>query len=104
MNWELIETHTQDGFTIKTYVAPEEMNPADQFDEEVVQGIRDGIYTWFTVKVEASKNGIVLADEYLGGCCYESETDFLDIDGYWADMCETALHDAKQTLKDLVEV
>ena len=116
MNWELIESHTQDGFTINTYVAPETDDPRDHFLVEgeaqmglneslysVIEDIEQGNLAWFMVKVEASKNGIVLADEYLGGCCYQTETDFLDVDGYWTDMCETALHDAKQTLRDLTE-
>ena len=101
-NWNLIETHTQDGFTINTYVAPETDDPRDQFDDEVVEGIRNGSYVWFQTKIEAIKCGIVLGGAYAGGCCYLREMAFFG-STEWTDMCEDALHDAKQILKDLTE-
>lgn len=116
MNWELIETHTQDGFTTKTYVAPETDDPRDHFliDGEAQMGLNESLYSvvedielgnlaWFMVKIEASRRGIVLSDEYLGGCCYQSVRDFLGGMCH-VDMCLDAVSDAKQTLKDLVEV
>lgn len=115
-NWELIDTHTRDWFIIRTYTSPETDDPRDHFLTEgeaqmglneslysVVEDIEQGNLAWFTVKVEASKNGIVLADEYLGGCCYQSVRDFLGGMCH-VDMCLDAVTDAKQTLKDLVEV
>ena len=114
MNWTLIETHSADGFTIKTYTAPELDDPRDHFLVEgeaqvglneslysVIEDIEAGNLAWFTVKVEASRHGIVLAEEYLGACCYESEMDFLDADGYWVDMCEEVLGEARRTIEKL---
>ena len=117
MNWNLIETHSADGYTIKTYTAPETDDPRDHFlvEGEAQMGLNESLYSviediekgnlaWFKVKVEASKNDIVLSYDYLGGCCYQSEEEFLDIDGYWTDMCEAVLSEAQQKIRDLTGV
>ena len=115
-NWNLIDEHTRDGYTIKTYTAPETDDPRDHFLVEgnaqmglneslysVVEDINAGNLAWFKVMVQASRKGMVLSYDYLGGCCYQSETEFLDIDGYWTDMCEAVLSEAKRVVKELLE-
>lgn len=115
-NWELIDTHTRDWFIIRTYTSPETDDPRDHFLVEgdaqmglneslysVVEDINAGNLAWFKVKVEASRGGLILAQEFLGGCCYQSEQEFLDIDGYWTDMCEAVLSEAKRVARVLME-
>ena len=98
--WELDDEQERDGFTIRTYVAPEDYAP-DFDDGEVLQGINDGLYVWFQVKVSAWKAGVELGDAYLGGCCYESTKDFIQEGDYWEDMVEEAIAEAKKTIKEL---
>jgi len=98
--WELDDEQERDGFTIRTYVAPEDFAP-DFDDGEVLQGINDGLYVWFQVKVSAWKAGVELGTAYLGGCCYESTKDFIQEGDYWEDMVEEAIAEAKETIKEL---
>ena len=98
--WELDDEQERDGFTIRTYVAPEDF--ATDFDDgEVLQGINDGLYVWFQVKVSAWKAGVELGTAYLGGCCYESTRDFIQEGDYWEDMVEEAIAEAKKTIEEL---
>ena len=114
-DWNLIDEHTHDGFTIKTYTAPETDDPRDHFLIEgdaqmglneslysVVEDIEAGNLAWFQVKVEASKLGYVLGETWLGGCCYQSEEAFLD-GQCWRDMCLDAVTEARNALKELME-
>ena len=98
--WELDDEQERDGFTIRTYVAPEDYAP-DFDDGEVLQGINDGRYVWFQVKVSAWKAGVELGTAYLGGCCYESTKDFINSGDYWEDMVEEAIAEAKKTIEEL---
>ena len=98
--WELIDTQEGEDFTIRTYVAPEDFAP-DFDDGEVLQGINDGLYVWFQVKVSAWKAGVELGNAYLGGCCYESTKDFIEPGDYWEDMVEEAIAEAKKTIEEL---
>ena len=98
--WELDDEQERDGFTIRTYVAPEDYAP-DFDDGEVLQGINDGLYVWFQVKVSAWKAGVELGTAYLGGCCYESTKDFIQEGDYWGDMVEEAVAEARKTIEEL---
>jgi hypothetical protein len=100
---QTIHTFTKDGFDIRFAVIPEMTHPNDHFDDdgETAQAIADGDYEWFIACVTASKNGVELAEEYLGGCCYATFDAFMDENGYFDDMVETAIDVAKQTIDDL---
>ena len=103
-NFEMIHSETRNGFLIRAYVAPEDMNPNDSFDDngEAAEAIQNGVYEWFMVKVTASKAGVVLASDYLGGCCYARVSDFLsEPDGYYADMVIGVLDEAKDKIAEL---
>ena len=99
---QTIHTFTKDGFDIRFAVIPELTHPNDHFDDdgETARAIDAGDYEWFIAFVSASKNGVELADEYLGGCCYASFSDFMD-DGYFEDMVSTAIDTAKQNIEAL---
>lgn len=100
---QTIHTFTKDGFDIRFSVIPELTHPNDLFDDDgdTARAIADGDYEWFIACVTASKNGVELADEYLGGCCYASFDAFMDENGYFDDMVATAIDVAKQTIDDL---
>lgn len=106
-HYQTIKTEDTQGFHIVCSVAYEDTHPSDLFDDschdinDICQKIDDGFYQWFIVRVEAYKNGILLGSDYLGGCLYESYEDFLE-DGYYGDMVDQAITEAKTNINKLV--
>ena len=108
----LIHSENVGGFEIKFYALPEDMNPRDCFDsgeeyreqdEDWFDKIESGYYDWFIARVTASKNGVELASDYLGGCWYESAMEFVTANDYYSDMVQTVIQEAKETIKKLTE-
>jgi len=93
--YELIHSEEREGFDINFY-AGEDTHPRDLFMPEdvdqIVNDINDGNLVWFVAKVTASKNGIELASDHLGGCCYRSYMDFVDHNYYYAGMVKLKLN------------
>ena len=105
MYWETIKTETVDGFDITFSVAPEDMAPdwdfeTDEERDELFRKIDNGTLLWFVAKVTASKNGIELASDYLGGCCYESTDEFI-ADAYYFDMVQNVITEARDAIVKL---
>ena len=97
-----------EGFEIRFYREEEDTSPLGQFqlddgsdDLQRIHDINTGKYDWFSVRCVATKNGIDLATDYLGCCCYESFADFLTPDGYAADMCRSVVNEAKAVIASL---
>ena len=103
--YELIHTEQYKGFDINFYITYEDMHPRDSFDEtewnikELCQQIDNGDYVWFIAKVTASKNGIELASDYLGGCLYENTMQFVNEGCYYGDMRETVVREATTNIE-----
>jgi len=106
MNYEHISTESVEGFEIRFSVAPEDTDPRGCFDhefaDEIVQKINDGVYDWFIARVSVYRDGVELAAEHLGGCCYEQATDFLECP-YYDDMKTEALRAARAAVAKLSE-
>lgn len=107
--WEQIDETEKEGFTITIYAAPEDDSPDGHFasgddaaDKELLERIYNNDLAWFQVKCTASKNGIELATDYLGGCCYESYAEFIKCDDYAADMRKTVIAEAKEVITKLI--
>lgn len=100
---QTIHIFTKDGFDIRFAVFPELMHPNDAFDDdgETARAIDAGEYEWFVAMVTASKNGVDLAEEYLGACCYETFEAFMEEGGYFDDMVDEAINLAKQKIEEL---
>lgn len=96
-----LHTEVYKGFTISFYRENEDSDPRDHFDDaagyvsgdaendhETIVQIASGDLDWFCAKVTASLNGIVLAEDYLGCCCYFDPADFVrgGAGDYYADM------------------
>jgi hypothetical protein len=102
MTRELIHTEKKAGFTIAFYACEEFMNPADALlGDEVCRQIGDGELYWFMAEVTASKDGIELGTDYLGGCCYASRQEFISGSGYYPDMVDRATSEAKDAIARL---
>ena len=104
---DLMAQFDYEGFTVRFYAEPELDSPDGHFasgdaeaDAETIRKIECGDYLWFQVACEASKNGVLLGRDYLGGCCYATYDDFMS-DGYASDMRDEAISDAKATLAKL---
>lgn len=105
MYYETIKTETIDGFDITFSVGPEDMAPDWDFEtdadrDELLRKIENGTFLWFVAKVTASKNGIELASDYLGGCCYESTDEFIE-DAYYFDMVQNVISEAREAIVKL---
>lgn len=103
-----LHTEEFEGFTINFYAEPEYDNPADHFasgndewDRETCQAINDGRLAWFCAKVTASKAGIELASDYLGGCAYWNASDFIETEGYYGDMRANVVAMARNVIAKL---
>lgn len=104
----LVHTEEKDGFEIRLYVFPDDDDPTGHFatgdeaaDAELVRQIRDGELEWFVAKVTASKEGIELGADHLGGCCYESYEAFWKAGDYYLDMVSEAIEQAKAAIARL---
>ena len=98
-----IRTFTRDGFDICFSVAPEQDNPNDHFDDdgETARAIANGEFEWFIARVNVSRHGIELGDDYLGGCCYKTFDDFMTDSGYFEDMISGAIAEAETAIRRL---
>ena len=96
---------TTEGFDIYFEALNEDLPLNDTFDDCGTDlGIYNGVYVYFCARVAAYKNGIELANEYLGACLYENEEDFYIRyhDDYFIDMRDQVIADSKQIIKELV--
>ena len=105
--WELVRKEQRGEFEIRFSITPDKDDPAEFFawetkdeDRDIVENIRVGKLLWFSARVTASKAGVVLGSEYLGGCCYENTDDFLSSSNY-ESMAEFAIDEARETLVKL---
>lgn len=100
---DTIHTFIKDGFDIRFAVFPELTHPNDCFDDDgdTARAIDAGEYEWFVAMVTASKNGIELAADYLGACCYAAFDDFMADSGYFDDMVATVIDEAKSAIASL---
>lgn len=104
----LFHTEEFQGFTIRVYAEPEDMDVEgsiatgdDAADAEYCELVRSGEVNWFCAKVTASKNGIELAKEFLRGCDDTPYGVFIDASGYFGDMRAIVVAEAKQAILDL---
>lgn len=100
----MIPLMVAEGFIICFEAAEECTDMRQHFMEECdytldeFQEIRD--YEWFCANVSAWQDGVLLAETYLGCCCYETASEFYTTyrDDYFADMVEAVLVTARRRL------
>ena len=103
--WEKVHQEEKDGLIITLEITQETDAPDWDFESEqerqdLIEQINNGNILWFVAKVSAMKQGILLAEDYLGGCCYDSVEDFIE-DAYYQDMVDNVITEAKQKIIDL---
>jgi len=95
------------GFTIRVYAEEEDLPLEDTFDDSIddikhlYRKIITGDLVYFCAHVSASKCGVVLGDDYLGACLYDSLESFVAEDGYYPDMSYEVVRQATKTIKEL---
>lgn len=104
--YETVHTEKAAGFDIVFSVTPEHVEPDWEFEDEAdkqdtLDRIERGDLVYFVARVEAYKSGVLLGTDYLGGCCYDSYKQFVEASGYYADMVETAVIEARSTIAKL---
>jgi hypothetical protein len=105
-HYEEIHSEETRGFLVTTSITYEDCHPKDSFDyseeemQDLCEKIDNGYYSWFCVRVEVRKRGVILGSDYLGCCLYENPRDFIN-DEYYEDMVNNAIEEAKNTLKGL---
>jgi hypothetical protein len=81
----------------------EDLHPRDLFEEEdvaeICTKIDQGVYDWFMLRVRVMYMGVELAEEFLGGCCYEDAREVLT-DGTAEDQIYQALLHAQPVVSD----
>lgn len=105
-HWEQVHTEEKDGFTIHLDFSPEDTAPdwdmTKEERDELIEKIDNGSLLWVIARVEVKKKSIVLGSSYLGGCCYKDTKDFL-MDGYYEDMVNEAMQEAKDMIEELAQ-
>jgi hypothetical protein len=104
--YEKIHTQQEAGFDIVFSVTSEDGAPDWEFESEedkadTLRKIQNGDLVWFVARVDAYKNSILLGTDYLGGCCYDSYMQFVESSDYYADMVQTAISEARETIAKL---
>lgn len=94
---QLLET--RHGIDLLFEPLPEDLPLEDTLDTDchdiskLYADIESGDLVYFCAHVVASKNGVQLADDYLGSCLYNSVDEFInESQGYISDM-KTAAYD-----------
>lgn len=74
-----------------------------EYVQEVIDKVNSGEWVYFCAKVTAEKNGIELADTYLGGCVYVDFEEFYTKyeSEYFSDMVNEVITEAKVAIKEL---
>jgi hypothetical protein len=106
IHFETMHEKEQDGFTIRLSVTSESHTIDLDFETEqdrldLLEKIDNGTLVYFIARVEAIKCGLVLATDYLGGCCYESVQAFVDEGGYYQDMVDAVILEAGERIEEL---
>lgn len=69
-----------------------------EMEDEVLDRLNDGDeWAWCSIEVRATHKGIY-ASEYLGGCSYVGERDFVKNSGYYEDMVQRAIEGLQSVL------
>lgn len=122
--WETVWAFHTRNFTIKLQITPCLIDPSDCFEnEDDIKAIHEENVLWFDARVSVEKNNHEIGSDCLGGCAYESVSDFYEshrdanpmnrncslmraakgsnvaICDYFPDMVRQAIADARHTLQ-----
>ena len=105
-HYETLAEYDREGFRIIVDKTWEDIHPRQCFDcegaemQELLEKINRGDLDWFMLRVRVLVDDLKLAENYLGGCCYEDAREVL-IDGTAEDIIRDTMHEAKKQLTGL---
>ena len=106
-HYDELARYERDGFTVVVDKTWEDLSPRDLFEledaDDICRKIDNCELDWFMLRVRVLVEGMELAAEYLGGCCYEDAKDVLT-DGTAEDKIYEALAAAKKDVYRLSRV
>jgi hypothetical protein len=107
MEWETVWSFDTARYSVRLAVTSEDHDPAGDFcDEQNIEFAREGGWHWFQARVQVvfvdadnpkHSAGVVLGEDYLGGCSYHNLDDFRN-GGYFRDMVREAVGAARGKL------
>jgi hypothetical protein len=106
-HYDTIHEEDFEKYHVIASITYEDLHPSDCFDEtvhdmnEILRKIDNGFYTWFCLRVQAFRNGVLLGTSYLGGNLYEDPREII-IDGTYQDCKHEAIQEAEATLSKLL--
>lgn len=71
-----------------------------QCEDEILHRLESNEWAWCMVKITATWKTLSESD-YLGGCSYDSQKDFIDNSGYYEDMRQAAYKGLISQIKGL---
>jgi hypothetical protein len=103
-HYEPIHNEIRGGYQIVFSAMPETVQPDLDYEDEddrqaTLARIDRGDLVHFVARVQAYRYGVLLASDYLGGCCYDSHQQFIDSSGYYPDMVDTVISDANDMVQ-----
>lgn len=96
--WDKVWMFKTARFEVGLELGPEHDLDLSWDDDGFVRaGIEAGTLFAFVARVYVKLDGFTIGEDYLGGCVYASERDFMQC-GYFRDMVSCAIADARATL------
>jgi len=93
--WDKVWTFKTARFEIGLEFGPDhDFSHMRCYDRTTREGLERGTLFAFTARVYVRLDGATIGEDYLGGCVYASERDFMR-DGYFRDMVRCAIAEAR---------
>lgn len=73
----------------------------EEISELLEEARTSNVWKWCMVEVKGTYKGLE-SSEYLGGCSYDSEEDFINNSEYYNDMCEAVLSDLQKQVEEII--
>jgi hypothetical protein len=96
--WDKVWTFKTQRFEVGLEFGPEyDLDLSWDDDGDIRAGLESGALLAFVARVYVKLDGATVGEDYLGGCIYASERDFMQC-GYFRDMVRCAIADARRHL------
>lgn len=96
--WDKVWTFKTARFEIGLEFGPDEHADLSWDDDgEVTRQLERGHLFLFTARTYVKFDGVTVGEDYLGGCIYKDEREFMR-DGYFRDMVRVAVSEARREL------
>ena len=99
--WDTVWTFNTKSFQVSLEFGPEyDLDLSFDDDGSIREQLERGTLFAFVARVAVKWNGATVGEDYLGGCIYATESDFMRY-GYFRDMVRCAIADARRNLANV---